>query len=143
MIAESDLAGVHRVGFTGTQRGMSREQKTTVAWLLKRMTGEFHHGDCIGADAQAHDLARHAQYVIVLHPPMFSNKRAWCSADVVLPARPYLDRNKDIVLASQAVIATPAQRTEQLRSGTWSTVRAARRHGRRLFLVFPDGTIGQ
>jgi hypothetical protein len=57
------------------------------------------------------------------------------------PERPYLDRNKDIVRETASLIAAPAEPEEQLRSGTWSTVRFARKQGKPVFLILPDGTV--
>ena len=41
------------IGFTGTQLGMSRQQKVSV---MKAMVDlditELHHGDCLGADSE-------------------------------------------------------------------------------------------
>jgi hypothetical protein len=54
------------------------------------------------------------------------SKRAFCQGDVVLTPRPYLVRNRHIVDASSVLIATP-KGDEELRSGTWSTVRYARK----------------
>lgn len=130
------------VGFTGTQRGMTPAQYDAVWGLLcYRAPGDFHHGDCIGADAQAAHLAKHAGMRIICHPPTNESKRAWVPADETRAPRPYLDRNKDIVGASEELIATPGEFEEQLRSGTWSTVRYARKLGRRVLLVLPDGSL--
>lgn len=130
------------VGFTGTQRGMTPAQYDTVWGLLcYRAPGDFHHGDCIGADAQAAHLAKHAGMRIICHPPDNDSKRAFVSADVTWPAAPYLDRNKAIVNRSEELIATPGEVEEQLRSGTWSTVRYARKQGKRVLLVLPDGSL--
>jgi bifunctional non-homologous end joining protein LigD len=35
----------------------------------------------------------------------------------------------------------PAEPEEQLRSGTWSTVRFAKKQGKPVFLILPDGTV--
>jgi hypothetical protein len=130
------------VGFTGTQRGMT-EAQWAVLWplLCARAPGEFHEGDCIGADAQAAHAARAAGFRIIGHPPTIDAKRAFFSADVDWPPAPYLDRNKVIVNRSQEMIATPGEFDEQLRSGTWSTVRYARRIGRPVHVILPDGRL--
>jgi hypothetical protein len=57
------------------------------------------------------------------------------------PERTYLERNKDIVRESASLIAAPLQAEEQQRSGTWSTVRFARKIGKPVFLILPDGTV--
>lgn len=130
------------VGFTGTQRGMNEAQwRTFWSLLVDRAPGDFHEGDCIGADAQAAHGARLAHFRIVSHPPTNSGKRAFFAADVEWPAAPYLDRNKQIVSASEEMIATPGEFEEQLRSGTWSTVRYARRVGKPVHVILPDGRL--
>jgi len=45
---------------------------------------------------------------------------------------PYLSRNRAIVDETEMLIATPAEFTEQQRSGTWSTVRYARACGKKV-----------
>jgi len=110
--------------------------------LLSKYEGEFHHGDCVGADAQAHEYARRdLKYKVVLHPPAEITHRAWCDGDKVLKPKPYLARNKDIVLGTDLLVATPKETDEKLRSGTWSTIRFARRHKRRLVVILPTGQL--
>ena len=51
------------VGFTGTQRGMTETQRSVVHALLACLpVVTFHHGDCIGADAEAENryLGKHS-----------------------------------------------------------------------------------
>jgi hypothetical protein len=45
------------IGFTGTRQGMTAEQKSALRNLLDGGAGDFHHGDCIGADSEAHGIA--------------------------------------------------------------------------------------
>lgn len=132
-----------KIGFTGTQRGMTREQKDTFLILLNRMVvTEFHHGDCIGADADAHDEVRvWTMAKVVIHPPVYSSKRAFKKGEAVMPVLPYLVRNKNIVKASETMIATPGEVEEQLRSGTWSTIRFARKLRRQLYIIYPNGSV--
>lgn len=53
---------------------------------------------------------------------------------------PYLERNAAIVQSTLELIATPGETVEQVRSGTWATIRQARRRRRPTTIVWPDGT---
>lgn len=139
---EAKLADPLAVGFTGTQRGMAEQQMLAFRRLLFLFEWKvFHHGDCIGADAQAHEIAVERGMTTVAHPPEIDTKRAWVLADATRMARSYLDRNRDIVDETSYLIATPGEFEEQLRSGTWATVRYARSLKRCIWLVFPDGSV--
>ncbi len=130
------------IGFTGTQVGMTKPQFTSFFKVYKELgIKEFHHGDCIGSDAEAHVVARTHGSWIVIHPPSSFSKRAFCKGDVARRPAPYLERNKDIVADTQLMIATPKQMAEIQRSGTWATVRYARRKDREIFIIYPDGTV--
>ena len=128
------------VGFTGTQEGMNALQKAMFVGVIARLCpAEFHHGDCIGADMEAHDLIRQhlPRCRIVVHPPDINDKRAYSECDDVRPAKPYLVRNKAIVFSCDELVAAPKSRIEELRSGTWSTIRAARKAGKPVHMVWP------
>ncbi len=78
---------------------------------------------------------------MTIHPPSNDRVRAWKgSPDIRAPKR-YLTRNKDIVRETDILIAAPAEIEEQIRSGTWSTVRYARKLGKPVFVILPDGTV--
>jgi hypothetical protein len=53
---------------------------------------------------------------------------------------PPLDRNKMMVDDCEALIATPRLMVEELRSGTWSTIRYARKCRKPVHIVWPDGS---
>lgn len=131
-----------RIGFTGTREGMSLRQRKAFAKFLSQVRiQEFHHGDCKGADANAHNIimaifGSHAD--IHVHPPNEKSMRAFCSG-TIYRAKPYLDRNRDIVNRTEILIATPFDSIEKLRSGTWSTIRYAKKIGRPVYIIFPDG----
>jgi len=150
------------LGFTGTQEGATDKQLT---YFYKYVRDElnvdfFHHGDCRGADAQAnHTIERINQYYrdkrttirnqikIIIHPPTNPSKRAFCKPPVfdaqpyeTRKPRPYLDRNHDIVNESQLLIAIPSTFAEELRSGTWATVRYAVKQGKPVLIIYPDGS---
>lgn len=63
------------------------------------------------------------------------------TADEERAPKPYLVRNRDIVEETELLIAAPAKAVEHLQSGTWSTVRYARRFGRPISIIRPDGTV--
>ncbi len=131
------------VGFTGTQEGMTPAQVATLYSLLRNYSPEeFHHGDCIGADAQAHEEARRTKSPprIVCHPPIYKVKRAYCECDEYYEEEEYLQRNRNIVDSCFLLIAAPKEFDEQRRSGTWSTVRYAKKTGKQFLIILPDGT---
>jgi hypothetical protein len=138
------------IGFTGTQAGMTQEQKNIFfIFLFTLDCREFHHGDCLGADYDAHNLSvfyfiqNKNKFLgkIIIHPPINEVKRAFCKAKTILPSKPYLDRNKDIVNESELLIVCPKEKIEQLRSGTWSTKRYAVKMKKKIIIIYPDATI--
>lgn len=129
------------LGFTGTQRGMTRHQARSFRVFIQTiMPDEFHHGDCIGADKDAHEIVKLVapDCVMVGHPPSDPTRRAFCKFDKVMSEKPYLTRNRAIVKASNVMCATPGEDKEVLRSGTWSTIRNARAAKKRLTIIFPS-----
>lgn len=132
-----------RVGWTSTQAGMTQNQKNALHEFLDvrgRYLAEFHHGDCIGGDSEAHNIVTDRQFgaTIRIHPPTDPKKRAFCIAlwENFTP-RPYLQRNRDIVDMTDVLIATPRTTEEVLRSGTWATVRYAKKIGRPVIMFYP------
>ena len=125
------------IGFTGTEQGMTELQKVGLANYLRQYRGDFHHGDCIGADEEAHQIVKKLNYIIVIHPPTNPKKRAFCERGTVLPAKEYLIRNKNIVYSSDILVAAPKERKEIVRSGVWATVRFARKIGNKVKIIYP------
>lgn len=129
------------VGFTGTRYGMTTAQRTTLLTLLAGgRWAVLHHGDCVGADAEAHHAARLSGLAVVIHPPINSRFRANMKGDKSLPPLPYLDRNRAIVASAERVIAAPVS-TGQLISGTWYTVRYALIQGKPVSVIRRNGTV--
>lgn len=134
-----------KIGFTGSRNGMTGQQATQfmqVVLGLARPISEFHHGDCVGADDTAHDLIRlNVGCKIVIHPPTRSVLRAWRKGDMFREEKNYIPRNCNIVDETDMLIATPNTDQEIMRSGTWQTVRYAKRQGKRTVIIYPDGSI--
>lgn len=127
-------------GFTGTRDGMSKPQLIRVAAALAGPSLSFHHGDCIGADDEAAELAYRLGHEVHGHPPINESKRAYSIyTHVWYPAKDYHPRNHDIVDASGLVIATPKDYSPTSNSGTWATIRYAIAQKRIVWVFFPDG----
>lgn len=126
-----------KVGFTGTQQGMSKWQEACLKELLVQLScTELHHGDCIGADAEAHNIARQLGGIkVVGYPCDIESKRAHCLVDEVKAVLKPLVRNKLIVQSVEYLIVAPRTNEEELRSGTWSTYRYARQVGKPLKIL--------
>jgi len=141
------------VGVTGTVKGATTRQFMVLREITESFCfSEFHHGDAIGVDAQSHAIALRlknaraasaAPLRIVIHPPIRDAKRAFCEgADEVREMKEYLDRDQDIASEVSVLLAVPETAEEQIRSGTWSTVRYARkRAGVLIIRINPDGTV--
>jgi len=135
----------YRFGFTGTRHGMTPAQKLALRGYLTGGTGELHHGDCVGADSEAHDIADECGYAIIIHPPKDYSKRAWREVPkhMIRLENTYFARNRNIVDETVSLIATPFEADGQAKGGTWYTVGYARKMGKVVVLIRPDGTIDQ
>jgi hypothetical protein len=102
----------------------------------------LHIGDCVGADKQFFEIAKkhEPRCITIGHIPTEDTFRAFLLYDSVKSAKPYLVRNEDIVDQSNILVAAPHQQTEVNRSGTWATIRYARKFKVPTVIVFPDGT---
>ena len=90
-----------KIGFTGSREGMSRKQKEQFVLFLQDLDiKEFHHGDCEGADAEAHDIIREffPNTKIVVHPPISDYRRAFKQGDEHREPDDYLPRDERIVM---------------------------------------------
>lgn len=131
------------VGITATRKGLTPYQKTALEAKLRELKAvSLHHGDCQGGDADAHEIGRKLHLFIVGHLPSNPSQRALCDFDEIRYPKPYLERNRNIVNESDYMIALPSSSQEELRSGTWATIRYARR-GKKGLVIIPGDTNGQ
>lgn len=136
---------IMKIGFTGTRQGCTEEQLKTLSAIFASIglsaehQPELHHGDCVGADAQAVELANAVGFWTVCHPPTNPKLRARLTSDEIRLPFDYLDRNHNIVNETDLLIVCPKNETEELRSGTWATYRYARRRGKMIVLIVPSG----
>lgn len=138
------------VGFTGTREQLKQPQKAALHRLMKeQFPFELHHGDCKGADAEANAIFNSLRSCtderLVIHPQLNSEQRAFCTPlhpfDEVRRPKPPLKRNQDIVNETDRLVACPRDYEEQLRSGTWSTIRRALKARKQVTIVWPDGAV--
>ena len=133
-----------KIGFTGTRHGMTVDQQDAFYLMFESTfdkAKEFHHGDCNGSDEEAHKICRTGLNVkVVIHPPSYNKFRANCKGDIVLQPQPYIDRNHNIVDATDVLVATP-DTPEKLHSGTWATIRYARKQNKDIYIIKPSGKI--
>ena len=129
------------VGITGTREGTTRRQleilKMNLEILWEQGYKRLAHGDCVGVDCSAHNIASKLGYFIQVHPPVNSSNRAFCSGDLILEEKDYLTRNKDIVDCCDLLLVVPKEDQEVLRSGTWSTKRYATRKSKVINIIKP------
>lgn len=142
-----------KLSFTGTRAGMTVQQRREVleVWQHGPPT-EIHHGVCIGSDEEFHNILlrvrpKYWPQKVYMHWP--TNRSAtflpkipagFSGTVINCEPKPYLERNGDIVRAGTLLLATPAEFKEELRSGTWATIRLARRLRKSIVIVWPDGT---
>jgi len=139
------------LAFTGTRRGLTDAQRSALRVVLAGYPGATLHNGCAeGADEECLELVYSGilgRCSVVLHPAhllRFIWAQSWQvgfngHADLRGVAGP-LERNRRMVDAASVVIACP-HGPEERRSGTWSTVRYARKRGRDVVIVWPDGRI--
>lgn len=137
---------IRNVGFTGTRKGMRTKQLRWLYSMLEMCLEDypsdtdrlpaFHHGDCVGADCEAHAIAAAMGFFTHSHPPVVDNFRAFCKSDQIWKPLKYMDRNQNIVDACDILLAAPnSQEESDPRSGTWATIRRARAADKKVVIL--------
>jgi hypothetical protein len=131
------------IGFTGTRAGMTPNQKEELLALLYGKKPDLVlHGICIGADEEFHRLVRELPFKVIIEgfPCTIFDQQAECDVDVRNAVEHPLIRNRRIVERSDLMIAAPRTTEEEQRSGTWATIRYARKLKKRIELMRPHIT---
>ncbi len=130
-----------KIGITGTREGMNEQQFEMVKQYL---TGrycegaEFHHGDCVGVDAEAAVLAKEIGYKIISHPgPSLDGLRAFVECDESREPASHFKRNRTIVDACDYLLVVPLQNEPQSRGGTWYTYDYAVKKNKPFMVFYP------
>lgn len=123
-----------KAGFTGTRLGMTASQKEALARYLQELkVSELHHGDCIGADQEACEIAQTLGIPTVCHPPDKSNLRAYTKNTATNTPKPYLVRNRDIVNETEVLLAAPHETRPS--NGTNYTINYAKSLGKTVLVL--------
>ena len=135
-----------KIGITGTRSGCTKEQFRKLQSILNTYasTTEFHHGDCIGVDAEAARLANTLGMKIVCHPPEKNELnvlyRAYVPYDECREKFSHFKRNRNIVDSVDLLIVVPWLGEWSSEGGTWYTHDYARKHLVKTLIIWPDGT---
>jgi hypothetical protein len=129
-----------KLGFTGTRRGMTEDQKESVRdFMLIFEPDEFIHGGCVGADEEAARIASELGiWTNELPGNILWYRTQFRSNETHFPQHP-LKRNRVIVRTCDYLLACPFQYEEIRRSGTWATIRYARELGKPMLIIQPQG----
>jgi hypothetical protein len=118
------------VGITGTEKGTSPYQADAVWTLLNFLRPDWlRHGDCVGVDIQVAEMATYLGIGTIAHPAcnIPEKYKAHHKSTIVMPEELPLVRDMDMAKSVSIMIACPEEQKEILRSGTWATVRYARK----------------
>jgi hypothetical protein len=150
------------IGITGSRKPLPTIQIKSLYFVMMKLCLDelamdggsvaIHHGCCVGADEEAHNLAETMAGVSIHgHPGMDE----WGKSRLTLPTGKYdydilhsrelyKTRNWNIVNVSDVLIACPAYPENDKgsrRSGTWQTVRMARRASKTVKYVWANGEV--
>lgn len=143
------------IGITGSRDGITLAQiEAFVTELSMYDEVKVHHGDCVGVDEGIHKILLDAKkenpkvIEIYIHPPTDHKQRAFCqkkyeTKEVLVhsfASEEYLKRNQMIVSSTKELWAFPSG-PEKQRSGTWATIRFAKKTGTPVKLFWPDGRV--
>ena len=130
------------VTITGSQKGWTPEQRAFMRDVLAN-TSFLHHGACPGVDQQCHtEFAK--PHKTKAWPSNMEQLRCALhrlAQSHVHSVMPPLVRNRRMVDEAHRVYACPKEFHEIVRSGTWATIRYAKKTGKFLTIIWPDGTI--
>ena len=137
------------IGMTGNRDGLSPEQRRIFESLLandmQNVFGQqisFHHGDCVGSDADTHHIAKSMGAFVIVHPPENPTLRAYCEGHATRVEKGYFARNRDIVNESLKMYGFPSHKNEK-KGGTWYTIKYSVSQHVPVTIIYSDGSVEQ
>lgn len=141
------LPPIMKLGITGTRHGMTERQQNALREYLadimficktQSLPAEFHHGDCIGVDVQAAEMAKELGYVVVSHPGPESDCSAHHPSDEIRDPCTHFKRNRNIVDETHLLLVVPLQNEWHARGGTWYTHDYAVKKDHPIQIIYPS-----
>lgn len=131
-------------GFTGTRKGMTHQQGQYVRIAVRfGKPAVIRHGGAHGADMEFHAMWREElpRHFADVWPAEQSRVKLFDGQDNVSinPVMAPLARDDEIVKRSKFLIAAPHTQKEEVRSGTWATIRRGRKIDIPILIVWPNG----
>lgn len=142
-----DTLDVRRiVAFTGSRKGPTQGQRNSIRRFIESFAREDRdsiiiHGGAVGVDSAVHGIAMKAGLWVEIYPGPHTSVDILETPAIIHKRAPYLERNHTMVDRCNWVIAVPYEAEEQVRSGTWATVRYARKQDVPVYMIWPDGSI--
>jgi hypothetical protein len=140
-----NVTEVTKIGITGTRDGMNKIQRELVTEFLKTYRDpssiEFHHGDCIGVDVEAAQIAKDLGFKIICHPPEKQEMRGFFDSDETRHPYGYLKRDRNIVDETQLLLVVPKQDSWQSKGGTWYTASHAKKTKKPYIIFYPRSNV--
>lgn len=133
-------------GFTGTRKGMTHKQGQLVRIAVRHgKPAIVRHGGAHGADMEFHAMWREElpQRFADVWPAEQARVKLFDHQDNVHvnPVMDPLARDDEIAKRSKFLIACPHTQKEELRSGTWTTIRRGRKVDIPILIVWPNGVM--
>lgn len=130
------------IGVTGSRKGMNDYQINMFGYIVQGLEVDvFRHGVCTGTDETSSIIMRNLRpdTYIIGHPPLLDTHLSNSAVfDALEDKYEYLERNKHIVDNSNLLVGIPDTDKEKLRSGTWSTIRYAKKKGVKVIILYPE-----
>lgn len=140
------------IGFTGTRIGMTHSQYTEVSrQFLEFQPDILLNGGAVGADEQvicwlvSNRTLMKPKMKVEVYPASDPRERYWDRylnqglIETIWPVLKPLERNRVIAERCDRLIAAPDSYHEELRSGTWATIRYAKKAEKPVTIVLPNG----
>lgn len=132
-----------RYGFVGSVAGMTSAQLARVRAIFcdsNTRCDELHHTDSLGADAEAHDIADELGAMIIAHPSTDSTRRSLCMADVEMRPTSIVDARKRVIESCDVLVVASGNEQAVANAGPWMAANLAKRMGRDVIVIMPDGS---